>query len=298
MIQDIHEAEWTVEKTGVKYTCKIAKRICDACGKTDLCRLTVIKANRRERDSDKDYCYTCAQKHRIMPKGPSYAKWKHGKTYNGYNRITVGGKRILEHVYVMQEYLKRPLAKGETVHHIDMKKSNNSISNLYLFKSQAEHQECHITMEDCGFKLFGKLVWFDWEKKKYALYKTEKPIYDNVIVPKLEKLHKGLSYGREYLFYNEKNSSGVWRQKRYHVLLAECLLKRALFKNECVHHVNGDTLNNSLDNLCVTTKEEHGQAHTSLQQCVAELYKKGVVSFVNGTYFLKEEQDEKVALSV
>lgn len=297
MIKDIQEGEWTVAKTGRKYICKIATRVCDGCGIAEICRLTVIKANRRERKEEKDYCYNCAQKRRILPTGPAFRLWKHGKTYNGYNRITVNKKRILEHVHVMQEFLKRQLQGGETTHHIDMNKSNNSIPNLYLFKSQADHQKCHITMENCGFKLFGKLIWFDRNGKKYVTFKTESPIFENVDIPKTGKLHKVLSYGRQYWFYNEKNSSGVWTHKRYHILLAEAVIKRLLFKNECVHHVDGDTLNNSLDNLCVVTKEEHGQAHTSLQQVVAKLYETGVVGFLEGTYYIKGE-NENLALSV
>lgn len=298
MIKSIENKEWVIKKTGKIHVCEVAIRVCDLCGKEEESRLKVIKANRRERGEEKDYCYTCSQKLRIMPKGPAYAKWKHGITYNGYTRITVNKNRILEHVHIMQEFLQRSLEKGETVHHIDMDKSNNLISNLYLFKSQSEHQKCHIAMENCGFKLFDKLIWFNWDNKTYVLYQTEPPIISDIIIPQTGKLHKSLSCGREYWFYNEKNSNSIWRHKRYHVLIAEALIGRPLFKNECVHHVDSDTLNNSFDNLRVVTKEEHGQCHTSLQKAVAELYKSGVVGFINGAYCLKENRNENLALCV
>jgi hypothetical protein len=79
------------------------------------------------------------------------------------------------------------------------------------------------------------------------------------------------------------------------VLIAETFLGRLLYKDECVHHVDGDSLNNSLCNLCVVTKVEHGQCHTGLQKIVAELHKTSVVSFANGIYHLKGETNEKVA---
>ena len=41
---------------------------------------------------------------------------------------------ILEHVKVMSEYLKRPIKKGEIIHHINMIRDDNRIENLYLSK--------------------------------------------------------------------------------------------------------------------------------------------------------------------
>lgn len=39
---------------------------------------------------------------------------------------------MLEHRYVMQAFIGRPLAKAETVHHRDGNRSNNAIENLEL----------------------------------------------------------------------------------------------------------------------------------------------------------------------
>lgn len=53
-------------------------------------------------------------------------------------RAMVGGE-VYEHILVAEEYLGRTLGKGEVVHHEDSMKSNNSQSNLYVFKTKSDH---------------------------------------------------------------------------------------------------------------------------------------------------------------
>lgn len=45
------------------------------------------------------------------------------------------------HRIVMEDKIKRKLAKGETVHHIDGNKRNNNPENLILFSSHSEHMK-------------------------------------------------------------------------------------------------------------------------------------------------------------
>lgn len=60
-------------------------------------------------------------------------------TWKGYRRLTVRGHpnankyhNVLEHVLVMSEHLRRPLRKGETVHHKNGNRLDNRIENLEL----------------------------------------------------------------------------------------------------------------------------------------------------------------------
>jgi hypothetical protein len=82
-----------------------------------------------------------------------------------YNRITVNGKRMYEHRYVLEQKLGRPLAPGEEGHHINENKRDNRPENLEV-KTRREHNAHHLhrlntghyaivtelTCEECGKK--------------------------------------------------------------------------------------------------------------------------------------------------
>jgi hypothetical protein len=55
--------------------------------------------------------------------------------------VIVNGKR--KHRIVMEQYLGRELLPKEQVHHIDMNKQNNSLSNLFLFCNSNFHNLYH-----------------------------------------------------------------------------------------------------------------------------------------------------------
>lgn len=54
----------------------------------------------------------------------------------GYRRIILpGGRRVLEHVYVMEQHLGRALEPGENIHHRNGLRDDNRIENLELWVS-------------------------------------------------------------------------------------------------------------------------------------------------------------------
>lgn len=70
-------------------------------------------------------------------------------TVKGYERINTGTKRVLAHRYLMEQHLGRKLRKDETVHHKDLNKKNNDITNLQL--RQGKHGKGAVAVcLDCG----------------------------------------------------------------------------------------------------------------------------------------------------
>jgi hypothetical protein len=60
---------------------------------------------------------------------------------NGYRRFRDSGKLV--HRWVAEDKVGGELWKGAVVHHKDRDKLNNDPDNLWVFKSQKEHDRTH-----------------------------------------------------------------------------------------------------------------------------------------------------------
>lgn len=81
------------------------------------------------------------------------------------------------------------------------------------------------------------------------------------------------------------NSSGVGRghYEKEHVLAMERFLGRNLERGEVVHHIDGDKLNNGLENLYLMENGGHTRTHQTLQHIGYQLVRAGLVYFDHET---------------
>lgn len=86
-------------------------------------------------------------------------------------------------------------------------------------------------------------------------------------------------YPEVYIGKDYPYRPGGYRCIREHIFVMETHLKRRMLKDEIVHHIDGDKTNNLLENLFLTTVEEHNKLHAETESIIFELVKKGFVTF-------------------
>lgn len=84
------------------------------------------------------YCHLHSERLRrtgeVGPAQPTRVRGTVKPTKEGYRRVHIGnGRRVLEHVHVMEQLLGRYLVDGENVHHKNGVKDDNDPSNLELW---------------------------------------------------------------------------------------------------------------------------------------------------------------------
>ena len=264
----------------------IVTRICDDCGKEEEKTLGEVLYSKNRKKTGKDYCKRCCYKHRLSSpqKGEKSTLWKGGKslTKNGYYRINGGkNKGAYEHKIIYGDHIGRKILRTEKIHHIDMNKLNNDTNNMYLCKNKKDHSKIHSQMEDLAFSLFEKYIWFDKENKIYTLKKhiNESVNFEVEKEPScVGTWRNGKKYSYIYIGHRKYRST--------HRYVMEKFLKREIYRWEQVHHIDGKSLYNSINNLILLGRSEHRKAHNSLQKCVSKLYIKGIVEFEFGRYYV------------
>tara|TARA_R100001163_G_C5067844_1_gene207285 strand:- start:821 stop:1498 length:678 start_codon:yes stop_codon:yes gene_type:complete len=114
-----------------------------------------------ERDDDGWYLETCKG-------GANGYIVKRFRPEKGKHRI-----KVFQHRWVMEQVVGKEAMVGMQVHHIDMKKTNNDISNLWLCTPK-QHMSAHHSFNECCEELMGnfnkyKDIQFNKETGKYYL---------------------------------------------------------------------------------------------------------------------------------
>lgn len=98
---------------------------------------------------------TCGGKNRLLPArgqdGSNTPNWKGGRTYHskGYvyakapDHPRAWNGYVLEHILVAEAKLGRYLEEGETVHHKNEIKDDNSPDNIEVYATPGEHTSIH-----------------------------------------------------------------------------------------------------------------------------------------------------------
>lgn len=163
---------------------------CDECG-AELRR----PANRKL-----PHCFCnqqCLGRYRSrLMRGPNCPLWKGGRSRHnaGYMRVKVGRSHpmadcngdVLEHRYVMSEFLGRMLTSDETVHHINGDRTDNRIENLLLYASQGMHIAEHAAERpkrfcDCGRKHYARGMCINCYMRWHRRHRANSTIAESAV---------------------------------------------------------------------------------------------------------------------
>ena len=143
---------------------------CDVCGET--CPKRIDYAPKLKRTYCKQECFSIMQKE--MNERKAYEDgWREKKNGYMYKRLWDDihqGEWVMQHRWIMAQHVGWEALINMTVHHIDMIKTNNDISNLWLC-TDSQHKIAHNSFNALCAEGMKKAVQFRFnvETGKYYL---------------------------------------------------------------------------------------------------------------------------------
>ena len=153
----------------------------------------------------------------------------------------------------------------------------------------AKRKRIDFTCEECG--ITKNVDYYSWKRKKsnYCLKCHAKKTQTGVRKPRGDSSYISTDGYKMVKCHGDYDNSGRTRYRREHVLEMEKHVGRRLNtqqgrNGEQVHHIDGDKLNNHIDNLllCKDTKH-HKDVDCQLHDLAFELVQKGFISFNKDT---------------
>lgn len=141
----------------------------------------------------------------------------------------------------------------------------------------SRRRQREVTCDYCG-KMFFRQVCYDKRKNKHIFCCKECEAEFrklNNTTSEWRGGHIGKTTGYKYIRVNGKDIGE-------HILVMITHLGRPLEKNEVVHHIDGNKLNNSLENLQLMTRKEHAKLHNNRGKTVKECVRCGKVRVIHG----------------
>jgi hypothetical protein len=129
--------------------------------------------------------------------------------------------------------------------------------------------------------------------------KLSKELKKKISLGNIRKGWRKQGGGYKAVLVDDHPRSKPYRGGRYimeHILVIEKQIGRHLEEHEIIHHIDGDKLNNTPENLFLCSGQDrkesnqiHNHSHDTAEKLIFELYKKGLIKFENGEYKMSEE---------